>query len=262
MPFGEAFLMALKMIVCSGICFTGAFWILANWFDRRISGREGVLLLAALAALMSYATSLTFRGGPGIIILAAVVFGGAAGLRLLAGRAERRLTSQLDEDEIAKYRQAIEDYPENPYAHSLLADVYRRLGRRELALAEYQAALDIDPSLRQESYWLERMRTEMEREARKQMACPRCGTPRQERQLACQECGRPYSSIETWSYAYRVADSRKKALWLAVAVGTLIVAGATAVFAPGTAKVGALAAVVVAPVVLIAMSRRIRQRTG
>jgi tetratricopeptide (TPR) repeat protein len=262
MPFGEAFLLAFKMVICCVISFAGAYWILAAWFDRRVSGREAILLLLGLVALMFFAISLVFKGGPGILVLAAVVFGGAALLRLLSRHAEGKLVARLNEDEIAKYQQAIEDYPENPYAHSLLADVYRRLGRRELAMAEYEAALNIDPSLRQERYWLERMRTELEQAATKEMTCPRCGTPRRGREIACAECGRPYSSLETWSHAFKLMEPSRKALWLGAGLGAVIAAAATAVLAPGVIKAASLAMLLLAPLAVIVMSRRIRQRTG
>jgi tetratricopeptide (TPR) repeat protein len=195
-------------------------------------------------------------------VLAALVFGSAAVLRLLARAADARLGSRLDEDEIAKYQQAIEDHPENPYPHSLLAEVYRRIGRRGLALAQYEAALAIDPSLRQERYWLERMRTELEQAARKEMTCPRCGVPRRGREIECLECGRPYSSAEVRLHAFRVMEPRRKARWLGICLGAAIAAVATAVLAPGVMKAASLAMLLLASVAVIVMSRRTRQRTG
>jgi tetratricopeptide (TPR) repeat protein len=168
----------------------------------------------------------------------------------------------LDEDDVAKYQKAVEDYPENPYAHSLLADVYRRLGQHERAAAEYEAALAIDPSLREERYWLVRMRTELDRAAKKEMTCPRCGTPRRGRELECLECGRPYSSAETWLHALRVMEPARKALWLGMGLGALIAAIAILALAPGAMKVASLAVLFAAPVAIIAISRRMRQKMG
>lgn len=196
------------------------------------------------------------------MVIAGVVFGGAGALRLLAAWSDRRLAARLNEDELAKYRQAIEDHPDNPYPHSLLADVYRGLGRDESAAAEYEAALAIDPSLREERYWLGRMRTELDRAAEKGMVCPRCGAPRRDRQAACLDCGRPYSTMETWFHAFHGMDTRGKAMWLGFGLGALIVAGATAALAPGAMKAAAVVAAGLFPLAVMAMSWRMRRRTG
>jgi hypothetical protein len=261
-PFNAAGLLAMKMVVCALIAFAGCYWVLSNWFERRVSGREAVLLMMGLCALTCYTVSLVFSGGPGVIVIAGAVFGGAGALRLLAEWSDRRLAARLSEDEMAKYRQAIEDYPDNPYPHSLLADVYRRLGQHESAAAEHEAALVIDPSLREERYWLGRMRTELDRAAEKEMACPRCGAPRPGRQAACLECARPYSTMETWSHAFRGMDTRGKAMWLGFGLGALIVTGATAALAPGAMKAAAVVAVGLFPLAVMAMSWRMRRRTG
>jgi len=262
MPSGEAFGVVFKIAICAFIAFAGGFWILSGWFDRRLSGRQAVLLGLGLFALMFYSVSLALRGGPGILILFGIVFGTALLLRGLARHAERSIAKQLDEADIAKYREAIEQYPDNPHAHSLLADVYRRLGQHSLAAAEYEVALQIDSSLKDERYWLERMRSEIERLASGQMSCPRCGTVRQDGELECLECGRSYSSIETWRHAFQAMNPRRKALCLGVALGAAAALTAVLSLVQGAGKLVILAVLLAAPVVIIVISARMRQRTG
>ncbi|MFB3879953.1 MAG: tetratricopeptide repeat protein [Armatimonadota bacterium] len=262
LPLAWSSALAAKMVACALIAFAGCYWILANWFDQRLSGRETLLLMLGLLSLTSYAVSLLFSSGPGVAVIAAVVFGGAGALRVLAAWSDRRLADHLDEDEVAKYKQAVEDYPDNPYPHSLLADVYRRLGQREDAIAEYEAALALDPSLREERYWLGRIQTELDREAGKVMACPRCGALRRGKEAACAECGRPYSTVETWSHRFRRMEARGKAVWLGGALGALIVLGATAALAPRAMKAAAVVAAVLLPLAVMAISMRMRRSSG
>jgi len=262
MPSGEAFILVFTIVICAAIAFAGGIWILSGWFDRRLSGREAVLLALGLFALMFYSVSLALRGGPGILILFAVVFGTALLLRGLARYADRSIAKQLDDADIAKYTEAIETYPENPHAHSLLADVYRRLGEHDLAAQEYEAALRIDPSLKEERYWFERMRSEIGRLASRKMSCPRCGTERRDGELECLECGRLYSSIETWRHAFRVMEPAQKALWLGLALGAAAAATAVVSLAPGATKLASLAVVLLVPVCILVMSARMRRRTG
>ena len=257
--FAAAFAVVAELVICALISFAGGYWTLSAWFDRKITGREALLLTGGLLAVQFFAVSLALRGGPGIILLFGVVFGAAVLFRGLAWRAERRLGERLDEEEIAKYQQALELEPDNPYAHSLLADTYRRMGRIELAVTEYEVALRLNPSLREERYWLERLRKELDRRWGKEMSCPRCGEPRPSRASACPECGRLYSSIETWSHALRVMAPSRKAVLLGVGAGALAAALAVTAMAPGKLKLSALLILPLALAAMIAINASVRR---
>jgi tetratricopeptide (TPR) repeat protein len=262
MLFGEAFGFVFKIVISALIAFAGGLWILSGWFDRRLSGREAFVLGSGLLVLMFYSISLALRGGPGILILFGVVFGTALVLRGLTGYAERSITKRLDDADIAKYTEAIEQYPDNPHAHSLLADVYRRLGEHSLAAEEYEVALKIDPSLKDERYWLEKMRSEIERLGSAQMSCPRCGTVREDAELECLECGRPYSSVETWRHAFETMEPPRRALWLGLALGVAAALTAALTLVQGAGKLVIPAVLLAAPLVIIVMSARMRRRSG
>ena len=262
MPFGEAFGFVFTIAICAFIAFAGGMWILSGWFDRRLSGREAFLLGLGLLALMFYSISLAISGGPGILILFSVVFGTALVLRSVAWYADRSTEKRLDDADIAKYREAIEQYPDNPHAHSLLADVYRRLDEHSLAAEEYEAALRIDPGLKEERYWLERMRSEVERLASGQMSCPRCGTARQDAEVECLECRRPYSSLETWRHAFQTMGPLRRALWLGLALGATAALTAVLTLSQGAGKLVIVAVFFAAPVLIIVMSARMRRRGG
>ncbi len=248
--FAAAMIVVAKLVICALVSFAGGYWILSAWFDRKITGREALLLTAGLFVLQFLAVSLALRGGPGMILLFGAVFGAAVLFRGLARRAERKLGEKLDEEEIARYQQALELEPDNPYAHSLLADTYRRIGRLELAVTEYEVAVRLNPSLREERYWLGRLRKEIERKWSKEMSCPRCGEVRPPRASACPECGRLYSSLETWTHALRTMAPGRKAVLLGVGAGAFAAALAVTAMAPGKLKLSAL---LILPLALAAM---------
>lgn len=251
-----------KMVVCAVIAFFGSYWILSAWFDRRISGREAILLALGLLVLTFFGVSLAVRSGSGILLLAAAVFGTALTLRQLARGAERRIGESLDMAEVAKYQEAVANYPDNPHAHSLLADTYRGMDEIELALQEYEAALEIDASLKQERYWAEKLKTDLERRGRRGMSCPRCGALRPRKAAVCPECGRLYSTAETWWHALSVMDPYRKAILLGIGGGAVAAIAAIVSLAPGTMKLAATLILVLAPVAIIIMSVRMRRHTG
>jgi tetratricopeptide (TPR) repeat protein len=262
MATGLAFSLVFQMSLCAFIAFAGGFWILSNWFDRKLEAWEAGILLLALLTAMFISIASVFAGGPGLFVLAVVVFGGALLLRTLAAASDRKLGRRLDDEEIAKYQKAISDYPENPYAHTLLADVYRRLGRLEEALQEYELAFQMDPSLQEERRMYEWTRTELERQLSKKMMCPACRAPRQPGTYICPDCQRPYSSLETWVHAFRVMPPHRRAVWAGVGLVVFALAWALILFAPSVMKkVGALMLLAL-PVVFAIMAARNRRLTG
>lgn len=258
----QALMLAGRIVVCALVSFVGAVLILSAWFDRKISGIEATILLLGLFALQFFAVSLSLQGGPGIIVLIAAIFGVPAIFCLLAKRSDRRMTDSFEQEDIARYRAAMDLDPRNVAAHSLLADTYRRLGKLERAIEEYRAALQLDPKLRTERYWVRRLEDELERRSRKQMSCPRCGAVRPLGAEVCPECDRWYSTVETSLHTVRAMKPSRKLAWSGVvAVGLAGLALALALAPRAMAYVGT-AAFFLAPVALIAMSARARRRTG
>ena len=260
--FSQAFVMVFLMSVCAVTAFVAAYWIMSGWFDRRIRGTEAAALLSGLLVLMCVTVSMVARGGPGAPIMIVAVAGFALLGRALVRRADRRLADAIDREDIAKYQDGLAADPKNVAAHSLLADTYRRLEDYARAIEEYEAAIRLDPSLKEERVWLERSRAELERRQRKDLRCPRCGFPRPARAPACPECGRLYSSVETWAHAFRVMTPMRKAGWVGLGIGASGVAVVAALLAPEVAKLVGLAVVVLAPVMLIIISLRARRSTG
>ena len=256
MNFGVAFSLVLRMVICAAISFAGGYMILSALFARKITGREAFLLTSGLLVLSFVCVSMALRGGPGIILLLLAVAGAALVFRLLAWAAERRITKGIVEEEIANYQHAMEVDPKNTAAHSLLADTYRELGQLESAIEEYQAALSLDSSLRQERYWLERLRREVEHGGQKELLCPRCSTPRPQGAGECQECGRIYSVWEVRRHAFEVMPPGRRAAVAGVAAGAMSVLLAIIVLAPGTMKLMGIMVVLLVPAAVFILTAR------
>ena len=249
------FLILIATVIASG----GAFLILSAWLDRKLSAMEAGLLLVGLLGVLIAGIQVPEFGAVG---LAAAVIGTAGVCWALSRRAEQDLGRSLDEEDIAKYTAAMDFDPKNVAAQSLLADTYRRMGRVELALEEYKAAVRLDPSLRPEHHWIRQLEAELERRGRKEMSCPRCGRPRRAGEQVCPECDRSYSSMETATHSLRTASHGRKLTWAAGAAAAGIGLALAAMAAPGVMGWLASGAFFVGAAAALAVAIRLRRRTG
>ena len=218
------------MSVCVFLSFACVHWVLSSWFARRIYGWQAFLLFVGIMGMMYFSIVLVVSGDPiGMAIPLVALMAGLVG-RALFEWSDRRQRDAFDDEDIARYQNAIRIDPRNVAAHSLLADTWRRMGMLEDAIKEYEAALVLDPSLKPEKYWLEQCRTKLERRGRPaEMSCPRCGTPRSAGQPVCHQCGRVYSTWETWTHAFGSMAPAHRAVWSmagAAAVTLLLAIGA------------------------------------
>jgi tetratricopeptide (TPR) repeat protein len=237
--FAAALMIVFRLLFCTLVSFAGALWILSAWFDRKISGREAGLLLIGLLGLMFIVVSLSLYGGLGMTLVVAVVLGATLLIRLLAAYNERRLDVALEERDI---------------------DTYRKRDDLERAIEHYEAALGLDPTLKPERYWIDRLQAEIERRGRRDISCPRCGTMRPANAATCPECGRWYSATETWAHTFRVMGTSRKAAWVAVGASALGAIAAVSVLVPSALKLMAVLAVVLAPAVAFAIGLQERRR--
>ncbi len=185
-----AFALVLRLILCVTIVFGGGYWIIASWFDRRLLPGEAVLLLVGLVVFMFLSLPLALQAGTGtFVLLLALVLGVLLFFRYYAQVLNARALKQMDDADIASYRQALELDPHNVAAHSLLAKLYRKRGQLDLALQEYEAALKLDPSLQEERYWVSRLKSVQEQAAGGVVQCHQCGAIGPLIAGRCQGCG-------------------------------------------------------------------------
>jgi Tetratricopeptide repeat len=182
----------VRVVLCAAIAGGGGYWVIASWMNRRLSATEAVTLLAGLVVLVSFGVRLATRASTGAFaLLMALVAASVWGLYSYSNYVNRRTHQSFDEEDIAAYQAALELDPRNVAAHSLLAKTYRRQGRLELALEEYQAALRLDPSLQEERYWAARLKQQLEAAAGREARCPHCGATGPPVDGLCQGCGQP-----------------------------------------------------------------------
>ncbi|MGD0113917.1 MAG: tetratricopeptide repeat protein [Armatimonadota bacterium] len=232
----EAVALVGKMIFCALVSFTAVFLVLSAWFDRKISGSEATILLLGVLAIEMLGMWLSSRGGAGMLLLAVIVLGTPVVFYLMAKLSDWRLVRSFDEEDIAKYQEAIDLDPKNVAAHSFLGDVYRRQRKLERAIQEYKAALALDRTLKSDRFWVQRLEAQLESQSRKEMTCPRCNTPRPGDADTCPECGRIYSTVELSMHAMRKLPPARKVQWAALAA---------------LATIGIMTVLALAPIVMV-----------
>lgn len=251
-----------KLALCAVITFFGVYWIMSNWFERRLRAWEAAILGAGLLIVAAHSVPMALAGGLGLPLLLGAVFGTAGLLRLVGWRANRRVSRRLEDAEVATYQEAVEYHPENPHAHSLLAEAYRRTDETEQALREYEEAVRLDPSLKQERYWIRRLRDEIDRRESKALYCPRCGTPRREREMVCRECGREYSRLEVWAHDFQKMSTGDKATRVAGGLAAAVLVLGALAAAPRPIKGLIVLLVLIVPAVVVVRERGRRSGRG
>lgn len=257
----QAFMLAGKIVFCALVSFVGAFLILSAWFDRKISGTEAGLLLVGLLSIQFVGIWLSIQGGLGLLVITAVVLGMPIVFYVLGKHADRRMVKSFDEEDIAGYQQAMQIDPKNVAAHSLLAEVYRRQGKLEAAIEEYRAALQLAPTLQAERYWVQRLEAQIEAQARAEMTCPRCNTPRPAQADTCPECGRLYSTVEKSAHAFRTMPVSRKAAWATLVAAVFAGLVALSAVAPGILLLLCVVVVFAAPLTVIIINARTGDRS-
>lgn len=109
--------------------------------------------LDAGPAFMAILVILTLVGGvwsntqsTGMMLLCVVLLlGGCVAAPLLGLRGGKRAMQAMDDEDISKYRRAIEMDPNNAGAHVFLGDALMKRGSYVAAVAQYEAAISINP---------------------------------------------------------------------------------------------------------------------
>jgi len=260
-----AFATVLMMSVCIFLSFGSVHWILSSLFARRMYGWQAILLLVGVLIVMYFSITLVTSGNPlGMVMPIGLLVVGLIG-RTVSEWADRRQYDSFDEEDIAKYQAAIEIDPRNVAAHSLLADTLRRMGKLTEAIPEYQAALALDPSLKEEKYWLERCRRRLERGGRpEEMTCPRCGAARTRAHDVCPECGRVYPTLEIWVHSFRLMTPAQRAVWSLVGAAAITVVLAIGALVPNGGRLLLILGLFISSIVMLVVSYcdRRRSRSG
>ncbi|MCS6861640.1 MAG: tetratricopeptide repeat protein [Abditibacteriales bacterium] len=112
------------------------------------------LALAALGALLIFPFVIwQTQGTIWMFLGVAGMVAGCAALPYLSAQRDKCLLNRLREEDIAKYRRAIEFDPKNAAAHAFLADAYMESGLYDEAIEAYQKAIELDPHHTRPERW-------------------------------------------------------------------------------------------------------------
>lgn len=169
---------------------------------QAVLGMSLGLVLTVMA--VSLAASLWYYPVLVSIILAGVV-------AYMLGAIESRIRERrMLEDDAARFLQAIEFDEKNAAAHAFLARVYRKQGKLQDAVGEYERAVELDPHDQEARSDLRYLLARMQ-QADGPIRCPRCETPFDAAGKTCPECGWSRSTIKGLRDVY-ASGALKRAL--------------------------------------------------
>ena len=125
---------------------------------------------------------------------------------------ERVRARRMAEEDIARYREAIEFDEKNAAAHAYLARVYRKQGRLHDAIAEYEQALELDANDAEARRELKTLVAEVQA-VEAPPKCPRCESPLDASGKTCPECGWSRSTIEGLRDVYASGVVKQGLIW-------------------------------------------------
>jgi hypothetical protein len=121
----------------AGVLTVLRFWLVEGTLD-------GTVAVCALGALLLGSAFAVKTASPSFIALwLVVVIGGTIGIPALAARGEKNALFQMHEEDIAKYRRALETNPQNWMAWREIGETYMKMNRYDDAIAAYKEAIRI-----------------------------------------------------------------------------------------------------------------------
>lgn len=139
--FTIGFLFFLGFLALSGAGLSILrYWLVEGTLD-------GALALALLGGTLTIAVIAIKSASPGFILLGiGIIIGATVGLPALAARGERSALMRMHEEDIGKYRRALEVNPHNTAAWREIGEIYMRMDRYDEAITAYKEAIRRDPS--------------------------------------------------------------------------------------------------------------------
>lgn len=187
--FGYAVFTAVALLVIALLIALAVMALWGAWLDRSIAAWEALLLLAAILWL-AWSAAVGVKGQPWRTVLSLLTLFAAWGLGVqLRRRTDRAIIRGLIEEDMERAFDLLARNEDDPIAHSVLGDCYRKQGRLHDAIAEYETALGIVPNMPEVKASLAAVRRERaEREENKER-CRECGKMIYRGAPMCPECG-------------------------------------------------------------------------
>jgi len=196
----------MKWILAAGVGYLPIRAIIGGWIDGRLAAWEAMLLLTGVIGLLGAAVACnnTFLYFFILLLIGAI---------WLAGHlAEQKFVKKLDDgmlaDDLIRYQEAIARDPKNAAAYFFLAETYRKQGRWEAAIEQYEKSLEVDPNQKRVEQRLREVSEEKMLRETGQVRCPRCLTISPKETKVCPQCGYAFSVLEDLRAWVRGGDLR------------------------------------------------------
>ena len=169
---------AVTLAIIAGILFHG---ILGWYVDGTIGGFECALMAGVYIGMVL--CIITLKILPAVLLLAVLIF-----LLILPKIRGRRIITALHDEQIERFRLAIESDPQNLAARGRLAETLYKKGRLDEAIAEYSELVKRSPQSREEAYRLNQLVREKEERKAPPIICPSCGHSNPPDRTHCYNC--------------------------------------------------------------------------
>lgn len=205
------------------------FGIIAGVLLQAIIGRyiEGAMGAVECTLVAGIYVGIVVSIMSGQIILAGVLLVVLIFLLLLPTLQGRRTTRALYDEQMAKFRAAIESDPGNLAARGRLAETLYKTGDLDGAIAEYGDLLKLSPTSLEEARRLTDIMQENERRRTPPIICPSCGASNPPNRTHCYQC-EGYLAVSGEIKKWLVRGGMKQiciASAISVAVITLVIGG-------------------------------------
>jgi len=148
---------AVKLGLLLAVLVAVSWRLIFAWLHGSASGPEVLVLTVSLIVAETAAIRwLSDFQGARFLLLLSIPVAAVVGVQVIAGVSQREsYRSNLNAD-IRRFRSALRRDPKNAAARELLGDSYLKLGSPDRALAQYRAAVALDPGNYQNQYKLDR----------------------------------------------------------------------------------------------------------
>jgi hypothetical protein len=189
---GQAFGGAIGMLILGLVVAIPVMAIIKAWLvDGTLDFGMAMLALVTLFALLGLIWSS--QGTVWMLVFVVILLGACIGMPFLGGLLNARSLKALDNEDITKYRRAIEHDPDNASAYAFLGDALMKRGSYVAAIAQYERAMELNPRFESCKHKLARARQAadgVQYEARL-IVCEGCRAENFISSKTCVRCGAP-----------------------------------------------------------------------
>lgn len=203
--FAAAFAAGMRLAALVLVVAIVGAAIVGRIIEGELSGGHATIGLLFIAGLL---IGVVFLWNSPLVFALFLAAAGLAALWTMAQfAAEKSLVKQIQREEEARYKAAIERDPKNAAAWSALGDLYLEAKRYDDAIACYERAVQLAPTDATEKRKLAKARQLKAEAEAKGKFCPQCKTPVPLFAVQCQSCGYELS-VPVWVYLLAAASDK------------------------------------------------------